>query len=201
MSRTLMNGVRVPEGTDPFNAQGDMDTLGRSIKSIIWATDWQDAYRKRDRAKWDLGWTATPTDPIFFWVESISALIRYDGTRWDGTGGIRIESQQAGDVGLPYSQPSPNEVMIVKCGRLAGFTGSLHYGHGYMEEVHFPTPFPNACLSIVFQPIWNNAVKWQFTATTQPAVETLTNKGFRIMFPGENDKSHAHALMWIAVGF
>ena len=201
MARTLMNGARVPEGNDPFNAQGDMDALARSIKTVIWAANWQDAYQKKDRAKWDLGWNPTPTDPDFYWIDSISALVRFDGTRWDGTGGLRIESQQSGDTGLPYIQPSANEVMIIQTGRIAGFTSDLQYGSGYLPYQNFPKPFPNACLSFTCTPIFSNAGNWNFTKMTPPAVDTLTRTGFRIMFPGENDKSYPHAVMWQAIGF
>ena len=201
MARTLMNGVRVPEGTDQFNAQGDMDAMARSIKTVIWAQDWTDAYEKAKRAKWDLGWNPSPSNPDFYWIDHISSLVRYDGTRWDGTGGMRIEAQQSGDAGLPYQKPSANEVMIIQTGRIAAFTSDLQFGSGYMPFQNFPKPFPKACLSIVFQPIWNNASKYQFTSATIPMVDVLTNTGFRVMFPNENDRSRAHAIMWQAVGY
>lgn len=201
MARTLMNGVRVPEGTDPFNAQGDMDALAKSIKTVIWAQDWQDAYRKRDRAKWDLGWNPSPSNPDFYWIDSISALVRYDGTRWDGTGGMRIEAQQSGDSGISYQQPSANEVMIIQTGRMAGFTGDLQFGAGYMPFQNFPKPFPNACLTITVTPIFNNGGQWAFTSTAQPMIDQLNKNGFRVMFPGETAKSTAHAFMWQAIGY
>ena len=77
----------------------------------------------------------------------------------------------------------------------------MNYGSGWLPYQNFPDPFPNACIAVVFQPIWNNAVKWNFISMTPPAVYDLDRTGFRVMFPHENDKSRAHALMWIAVGF
>lgn len=200
MAHTLMNGVRVPEGTDPFNAQGDMDAMARSIKTVIWAQDWQDAYNKASRAKWDLGWDPSPSDPDFYWIDHISSLVRYDGTRWDGTGGMRIEAHQSGDSGLPYRQPGPNEVMIMQAGRMAGFTSDHEYGNGYMPIQAFPKSFPKACISIVFQPIFNNATGWQFVSPLMPMVDRLTKDDFRVMFPGEA-RSAAHAFMWQAIGY
>lgn len=199
MARTLMNGIRVPEGTDPFNAQGDMDAMARSIKTVIWAQDWQDAYNKANRAKWDLGWNPSPSNPDFYWIDSISALVRYDGTRWDGTGGMRIEAQQAGDAGLPYQPPSANEVMIIQTGRMAGFT-TVQFGNGYMPTQNFPKPFPNACLTFTATPIYNSG-SWGFTSMTMPAVDHLTKTNFRVVFPGEGSQSRAHAFMWQAIGY
>lgn len=200
MARTLMNGIRVPEGTDPFNAQGDMDAMARSIKTVIWAQDWQDAYNKANRAKWDLGWNPSPSNPDFYWIDHISSLVRYDGTRWDGTGGMRIEAQQSGDSGLSYTQPGPNEVMIMQTGRIAGFTADHNFGNGYLPVQTFPKPFPKACISITFQPIYNNASGWQFVSPLMPMVDRLTKESFRVLFPGET-KSAAHALMWQAIGY
>ena len=195
-----MNGIRVPEGTDPFNAQGDMDAMARSIKTVIWAQDWQDAYNKANRAKWDLGWNPSPSNPDFYWIDHISSLVRYDGTRWDGTGGMRIEAQQSGDSGLPYTQPGPNEVMIMQTGRIAGFTTDHNFGNGYLPVQNFPKPFPKACISIVFQPIFNNASGWQFVSSLMPMVDRLSKDNFRVLFPGEA-KPAAHALMWQAIGY
>jgi hypothetical protein len=91
--------------------------------------------------------------------------------------------------------------MIMQTGRMAAFTGDLEYGAGYMPFQEFPEPFPESCISLVLQPIFNNSGRWAFISTAMPMIDVLTNKGFRVMFPGEVAKSTPHAFMWQAVGY
>lgn len=199
MPTTLMNRIRVPEGTDPFNAQGDMDALARSVRTIIWAQNWQDAYNKANRAKWDLKWDPSPSNPDFYWVENPGCLVRYDGTRWDGTSGLYMETSQIGDAGISYTQPGPNEVMLIKHGRMSSDT-SIQFGNGYMPTAVFATPFPKACLTVTVTPIYHNAAPYYFLDTRMPMIDYVTERGFRVVYPGETTSKN-HSFMWQAFGY
>ena len=199
MATTLMNRIRVPEGTDPFNAQGDMDALARSVRTIIWAQNWQDAYNKANQAKWDLGWNPSPSNPDYYWVENPGCLVRYDGTRWDGTSGLYMETTQQGDAGIEYTAPGPNEVMLIKHGRQSSNT-DIQFGNGYMPTMVFGTPFPKTCLTVTVTPIYNSGGKYGFTNNRMPMVDYASNRGFRIMYPGETSSTN-HSFMWQAIGY
>jgi hypothetical protein len=194
-----VRGHLVPNGSEPASRQALLD-FSQSVPSVK-ACESETAAIQHINALKAAGVKISESNPVFVWRTDIKALLVWDGLHWAGTSRFRIETQQVGDVGISYKQPGPHELSIFKAGRIAGFTDSLNYGSGWFPYQHFPDPFPNACIAVVFQPIWNNAVKWNFTSMTPPAVYDLDRTGFRVMFPNENDRSRAHALMWIAVGF
>lgn len=194
-----VRGHQVPNGSEPASRQSILE-FSRSVPSVKTCASEAAAIQHVAALK-AAGVKISEVYPVFVWRTDIHALLVWDGLHWSGTSRLRMEAQQSGDLGLPYTPQGPHDLSMLKVGRIAGFTDSLEYGSGWLPFQTFAEPFPNSCVAVVFQPIWNNSVKWQFTSMTPPAVYDLDRTGFRVMFPNENDKSRAHALMYIAVGF
>ena len=180
-----VRGHQVPNGSEPASRQSILE-FSRSVPSVK-ACASEAAAIQHVAALKAAGVKISEVYPVFVWRTDIHALLVWDGLHWSGTSRLRMEAQQSGDLGLTYTPQGPHDLSMLKVGWLPFQT--------------FAEPFPNSCVAVVFQPIWNNSVKWQFTSMTPPAVYDLDRTGFRVMFPNENDKSRAHALMYIAVGF
>lgn len=137
--------------------------------------------------------------PVYVWRSDISAMLVWDGVKWAGTGGLTIETQQVGDTGLPYAAPAPNEIMLIKTGRLSSNTTN-QFGNGYLPAVKFRAPFPRACLTVTVTPIYRNTKPWFFTDTRAPMIDVIDRTGFRAMYPGETTSVN-HSIMWQAIGY
>lgn len=194
-----VRGHLVPNGSEPASRQSLLD-FSRSVPSVKACASEAEAVQHINALK-AAGVKITEDNPVFVWRTDIKALLVWDGLHWAGTGRFRIEVKQTGDMGLPYTQPGPHELMIIQAGRIAEFTTNLEYGNGYMPFERFPIPFPNACLSLVVTPIYSNWGKWNFTRMTPPAIDSISREYFRIVFPGDSAQSYPHALMWQAIGF
>lgn len=137
--------------------------------------------------------------PVYVWRSDISAMLVWDGVKWAGTGGLTIETQQVGDTGLPYAAPAPNEIMLIKTGRLSSNTTN-QFGNGYLPAVKFRAPFPRACLTVTVTPIYRNTKPWFFTDTRAPMIDVIDRNGFRAMYPGETTSVN-HSIIWQAIGY
>lgn len=197
MSTTDVRGHKVPEGTDPAARQSLLD-LSLSIPSIIAVTS-QTAAARYVAALAAAGVPVSEEHPAYVWRSDISAMLVWDGTKWAGTGGLTIETQQVGDTGLPYAAPAPNEIMLIKTGRLSSSTTN-QFGNGYLPAVKFQAPFPRACLTVTVTPIYRNAKPWFFTDTRAPMIDVIDRNGFRAMYPGETTSVN-HSIMWQAIGY
>lgn len=80
MPTVLLNGVRVPQGTDQSAPQVDMRLLGQSVRTILTASSMTDAINLVSAARTELGWNATPDKPILVLVNNI--LQEWDGANW-----------------------------------------------------------------------------------------------------------------------
>ena len=197
MSTTDARGHKVPEGTDPAARQSLLD-LSLSIPSIIAVTS-QTAAARYVAALAAAGVPVSEEHPVYVWRSDISAMLVWDGTKWAGTGGLTIETQQVGDTGLPYAAPAPNEIMLIKTGRLSSNTTN-QFGNGYLPAVKFRAPFPRACLTVTVTPIYRNTKPWFFTDTRAPMIDIIDRTGFRAMYPGETTSVN-HSIMWQAIGY
>lgn len=197
MSTTDARGHKVPEGTDPAARQSLLD-LSLSIPSIIAVTS-QTAAARYVAALAAAGVPVSEEHPVYVWRSDISAMLVWDGTKWAGTGGLTIETQQVGDTGLPYAAPAPNEIMLIKTGRLSSSTTN-QFGNGYLPAVKFRAPFPRACLTVTVTPIYRNSSPWFFTDTRAPMIDIIDRTGFRAMYPGETTSVN-HSIMWQAIGY
>lgn len=193
-----VRGHLVPNGSEPASRQSLLD-FSRSIPSLKACASSAAATQYVNSLK-AAGVKATDANPVFVWRTDLKALLVWDGLNWSGTSRLHIKAQQYGDSGLSYTQPDPHEVMILQTGRIAGFTTDHNFGNGYLPVQEFPEAFPKACMSITFQPIYNNASGWQFVSPLMPMVDRLTKESFRVLFPGEA-RPAAHALMWQAIGY
>lgn len=197
MSTTDARGHKVPEGTDPAARQSLLD-LSLSIPSIIAVTS-QTAAARYVAALAAAGVPVSEEHPVYVWRSDISAMLVWDGIKWAGTGGLTIETQQVGDTGLPYAAPAPNEIMLIKTGRLSSNTTN-QFGNGYLPAVKFRAPFPRACLTVTVTPIYRNSSPWFFTDTRAPMIDIIDRTGFRAMYPGETTSVN-HSIMWQAIGY
>jgi len=197
MSTTDARGHKVPEGTDPAARQSLLD-LSLSIPSIIAVTS-QTAAARYVAALAAAGVPVSEEHPVYIWRSDISAMLVWDGVKWAGTGGLTIETQQVGDTGLPYAAPAPNEIMLIKTGRLSSNTTN-QFGNGYLPAVKFRAPFPRACLTVTVTPIYRNTKPWFFTDTRAPMIDIIDRNGFRAMYPGETTSVN-HSIMWQAIGY
>lgn len=197
MSTTDARGHKVPEGTDPAARQSLLD-LSLSIPSIVAVTS-QTAAARYVAALAAAGVPVSEEHPVYVWRSDISAMLVWDGVKWAGTGGLTIETQQVGDTGLPYAAPAPNEIMLIKTGRLSSNTTN-QFGNGYLPAVKFRAPFPRACLTVTVTPIYRNTKPWFFTDTRTPMIDVIDRTGFRAMYPGETTSVN-HSIMWQAIGY
>lgn len=197
MSTTDARGHKVPEGTDPAARQSLLD-LSLSIPSIVAVTS-QTAAARYVAALAAAGVPVSEEHPVYIWRSDISAMLVWDGVKWAGTGGLTIETQQVGDTGLPYAAPAPNEIMLIKTGRLSSNTTN-QFGNGYLPAVKFRAPFPRACLTVTVTPIYRNTKPWFFTDTRAPMIDIIDRNGFRAMYPGETTSVN-HSIMWQAIGY
>lgn len=197
MSTTDARGHKVPEGTDPAARQSLLD-LSLSIPSIIAVTS-QTAAARYVAALAAAGVPVSEEHPVYVWRSDISAMLVWDGVKWAGTGGLTIETQQVGDTGLPYAAPAPNEIMLIKTGRLSSNTTN-QFGNGYLPAVKFRAPFPRACLTVTVTPIYRNTKPWFFTDTRAPMIDVIDRNGFRAMYPGETTSVN-HSIIWQAIGY
>ena len=197
MSTTDARGHKVPEGTDPASRQSLLD-LSLSIPSIVAVTS-QTAAARYVAALAAAGVPVSEEHPVYVWRSDISAMLVWDGVKWAGTGGLTIETQQVGDTGLPYAAPAPNEIMLIKTGRLSSNTTN-QFGNGYLPAVKFRAPFPRACLTVTVTPIYRNSSPWFFTDTRTPMIDIIDRNGFRAMYPGETTSVN-HSIMWQAIGY
>lgn len=197
MSTTDARGHKVPEGTDPAARQSLLD-LSLSIPSIIAVTS-QTAAARYVAELAAAGVPVSEEHPVYVWRSDISAMLVWDGVKWAGTGGLTIETQQVGDTGLPYAAPAPNEIMLIKTGRLSSNTTN-QFGNGYLPAVKFRAPFPRACLTVTVTPIYRNTKPWFFTDTRAPMIDVIDRNGFRAMYPGETTSVN-HSIMWQAIGY
>lgn len=197
MSTTDARGHKIPEGTDPAARQSLLD-LSLSIPSIIAVTS-QTAAARYVAALAAAGVPVSEEHPVYIWRSDISAMLVWDGIKWAGTGGLTIETQQVGDTGLPYAAPAPNEIMLIKTGRLSSNTTN-QFGNGYLPAVKFRAPFPRACLTVTVTPIYRNTKPWFFTDTRAPMIDIIDRNGFRAMYPGETTSVN-HSIMWQAIGY
>lgn len=197
MSTTDARGHKIPEGTDPAARQSLLD-LSLSIPSIIAVTS-QTAAARYVAALAAAGVPVSEEHPVYVWRSDISAMLVWDGIKWAGTGGLTIETQQVGDTGLPYAAPAPNEIMLIKTGRLSSNTTN-QFGNGYLPAVKFRAPFPRACLTVTVTPIYRNSSPWFFTDTRAPMIDIIDRTGFRAMYPGETTSVN-HSIMWQAIGY
>ena len=83
MAKTIMNGVRVPAGSDQSDPAGDMTRLGASVRTIITASSLNAANAAVAQAASNLGWTASADSPIYVMRTDLGALTWWDGTRWN----------------------------------------------------------------------------------------------------------------------
>ena len=118
-----VRGHLVPNGSEPASRQSLLD-FSQSVPSVK-ACDSETAAIQHINALKAAGVKITESNPVFVWRSDIRALLVWDGLRWAGTSRFRIETQQTGDSGIAYSQPGPNEIMILQTGRLSNGT----YGH------------------------------------------------------------------------
>ena len=146
------------------------------------------------------GVRASADAPIYVWRSDLGALLVWDGLRWAGPSRFRIETQQSGDDGITYSQPGPNEIMILQTGRVSNGTYGHANGAGFFSFQPFPQPFPKACITITITKLYNDSGKFKFISNDVPMVDRLDRTGFRVIFPGEK-QSTAHSLMWQAIGY
>ena len=82
MAITLLNGIRVPEGTDQAAPQADMDRLGRSARTVLTAASQAQATALVTQVSTQLGWTASTTLPILVLRTDINTLQSWDGSSW-----------------------------------------------------------------------------------------------------------------------
>ena len=82
MAINLLNGVRVPEGSDLSAPHTDMDKLGRSVRSVITATSESHAASLVDQAKRELGWNPSSGNPMLVYRQDLGGLAAWDGSNW-----------------------------------------------------------------------------------------------------------------------
>ena len=82
MAQTLINGIRVPQGTDQSQPQVDMDRLARTVRTVLSAASEAEATGLIAQVREQLGWEPSPTAPVFVRRPDIAALGAWDGTRW-----------------------------------------------------------------------------------------------------------------------
>ena len=82
MPNTLLNGVRVPQGTDQSAPQVDMRLLGQSVRTILTAASLTEAVNKVNTARTELGWEATTDNPITVRRSDLGAITVWDGATW-----------------------------------------------------------------------------------------------------------------------
>ena len=82
MPNTLLNGVRVPQGTDQSAPQVDMRLLGQSVRTLLTAASLTEAVNKVNAARTELGWEATTDNPITVRRSDLGAITVWDGATW-----------------------------------------------------------------------------------------------------------------------
>ena len=82
MPTTLLKGVRVPQGSDQSAPQVDMRLLGQSVRTVLTAASLTDAVNAVNAARTELGWEATPSNPILVRRSDLGAIAVWDGASW-----------------------------------------------------------------------------------------------------------------------
>lgn len=139
-------------------------------------------------------------DQEIAWVwarASTTALVIFDVRKFPPSA-VRFSKQIIGDpiagITIPTTAVPAGTAPIIKTGFLHDFT-ELAFGNGYMDEVFFTEPFPNACTGLTV-----TQIKAGSAQIGNYAIDILSATSFRIFYPGAGTTAIEHAVMWTAVG-
>ena len=120
MPQTLPNLARVPSGSDPSAPQPDMVALGASVRTILTATDQAEANRLIAEAIRVMGWTATPTNPIYVDRKDLGGLCAWDGHSWRP-----MAAMTTGRVAPLSGWTGKTSLLLVRVGRVVTMAGTI----------------------------------------------------------------------------
>lgn len=203
MATTSPDNIWTPDNSDEYDLTVDLAAMATSVQTALEkransykGTSAQRVAFQSSVRVGDLWQDTNGTQDLYVWTGTWNKIPRKV---------VQLGSQRVGsdlvNIGIPASPTADSDVQI-RTGFWHGFT-SWHttFLNEYVPAINFSPSFPNACLSVLVQPIHSGAADAR--SANGVAVDIKSNSGFRAMYPRMSSGGAAteRAFFWVAFGY